>query len=91
VLGLVIFVAPFANSLPDGLEAVAARLGFESAARDPVVPAPAPDYAVPGVHWAVGATAAAGLAGAVVVFALAWLLARWLVRDQPANPPPARS
>jgi hypothetical protein len=33
------------------------------------------------VHWAVGATALAGAAGAVIVFGLALLLARSLVRE----------
>jgi cobalt/nickel transport system permease protein len=91
VLGLVLFAAPFASPLPDGLEAVAAKLGFEHAAHDPVLPAPAADYAVPGVHWAAGATALAGAIGAVVVFLLAWLLARWLVRERPAPSPPVPS
>ncbi len=76
--GIVLFVAPFACPWPDGLEAVAERLGFEQKAADPI-PAPMPDYAVPGVHWAVGTTALAGAIGSVVVFALAWLLGRVLV------------
>lgn len=80
-LGLALFVAPFACPWPDGLEAVANRLGFEHAARAPVLAAPAADYAMPGVHWAVGATAMAGAIGALVVFGLAWLLGRMLVRE----------
>jgi len=80
-LGVAVFVAPFACPWPDGLEAVAGRLGFEHAARAPVLAAPAADYAMPGVHWAVGATALAGAAGALVVFGLAWLLGRMLVRE----------
>jgi hypothetical protein len=36
---------------------------------------------VPGVHWAAGATALAGAAGAVVAFGLSLLLARSLVRE----------
>ncbi len=80
-LGLAVFVAPFACPWPDGLEAVAARLGFEHQAIQPTVSAPATDYQVPGVHWAVGATALAGAAGTVIVFGLALLLARLLVRN----------
>jgi cobalt/nickel transport system permease protein len=80
-LGLAVFVAPFACPWPDGLEAVAGRLGFEHKVAHPVVSAPAADYQVPGVHWAVGATAVAGAVGTVVVFGLAVLLARSLVRE----------
>jgi cobalt/nickel transport system permease protein len=83
VLGLAILVAPFACPWPDGLEAVATTLGFERRAAPALVPAPAPDYQMPGVPWAAGATAAAGAAGSLVVFVLALLLGRWLV------PPPA--
>jgi len=77
-LGVAIFVAPFACPWPDGLERVAARLGFEQRTAQPWFPAPAPDYRVPGIHWAVGATAIAGAAGSLIVFALALLLGRVL-------------
>ena len=84
VLGLAVWVAPFACPWPDGLESVAARLGFEQRATEPMLPSFAPDYRVPGVAWAAGATAIAGAAGALVVFGLAFLLGRWLVR-KPEN------
>ncbi len=71
-LGLALFVAPFASPWPDGLERVAARLGFEH--RAGAAAAPLADYAVPG--WPAGWTvAAAGAVGVVVACALAWLLA----------------
>jgi cobalt/nickel transport system permease protein len=79
--GLAVFLAPFASPWPDGLESVAARLGFEHAASAPVIPAPAPDYRVPGLAWAPGATAIAAVAGAVVVFLLAFWLGRLLVSE----------
>jgi cobalt/nickel transport system permease protein len=78
-IGLAVFVAPFASSWPDGLEHVAEKLGFVAKAVSAPVSAPVPDYAMPGVSWAVGATALAGVAGALVVFCLAWLLGRLLV------------
>ena len=78
-LGVAIFVAPFACPWPDGLEAVASKLGFERKAVHAAVPAAAPDYRVPGVHWAVGATALAGAAGPLAVFGLGLLLGRMLV------------
>jgi ABC-type Fe3+ transport system permease subunit len=80
-VGVAIFVAPFACPWPDGLESVAAKLGFEHKATQPAVPAPAPGYQVPGVHWAAGATALVGAAGAVIVFGLSLLLARSVVRE----------
>jgi cobalt/nickel transport system permease protein len=84
-LGLAIFVAPFACPWPDGLEAVAAKLGFEHQASSPALPALAPDYAVPGIHWAPGATALAGAIGSLVVFALALILGRVLVPKSKAG------
>ena len=64
--------APFASSSPDGLEKVAERQGFADRGRLAPVQerAPVPDYAFPGVEDARLATALAGLAGALGVFAL---------------------
>jgi cobalt/nickel transport system permease protein len=89
-LGVALFVAPFACPWPDGLESVAAKLGFEHKAVQPVVRAPAPGYHVPGVRWAVGATAMAGATGAVIAFGLSLLLARSLVRKGEGQAPPAK-
>jgi cobalt/nickel transport system permease protein len=88
-LGIAIFVAPFACSWPDGLEQVAAKFGFGLKAVSHTVPALAPDYHAPGIHWAVGATAIAGALGSLVVFGLAIFLGRMLVpvksSERPAN------
>jgi len=85
--GLAMFVAPFASPWPDGLEKVAETLGFaQRAVAEPVVVAPVPDYEVPGMASAALATALAGVFGAVVVFGLAWVLARVLV-PRPATGP----
>jgi hypothetical protein len=84
-LGVAVFVAPFACPWPDGLEAVAAKFGFEHKATPPLLPSPAVDYQIPGIHWAAGATALAGAIGALIVFVLALVLGRWLV-PKPANP-----
>jgi cobalt/nickel transport system permease protein len=89
-VGLALFVAPFACSWPDGLERVAADLGFEHKAAPPILAAPAAGYQAPGVRWAAGATALAGAAGAVVVFGLALLLARSLVREGAGNREPTK-
>jgi cobalt/nickel transport system permease protein len=78
-LGLAIFVAPFACPWPDGLEAVARRLGFESGAGSAAVPVPMADYRLPFVGSATVATAIAGLIGTLVAFLAAYLLARMLV------------
>lgn len=86
-LGLVVFVAPFACSWPDGLEFVAETLGFEQKAAHPVLSAPVTDYQMPGVGWAAGATALAGAIGALVVFGLALLLGWLLVPKQTATAP----
>jgi len=78
-LGVAVFIAPFACSWPDGLDSVAAKWGVTPRAVIAHLPAPAPDYQIPGMHWAVGATALAGAIGVFVVFGLALLLGRWLV------------
>lgn len=82
-LGLAVFVAPFACPWPDGLEAVAEKLGFDHAAREPLLPAPVPDYTMPGLSSPAAATAVAGAVGALVVFGLALLLSRTLVPKRP--------
>ena len=65
-------LSPFASGAPDGLERVAADKGFGDRGRFARVQerAPVRDYAFPGVGDARVATALAGLAGALGVFAL---------------------
>lgn len=78
-IGLMVLVAPFASSLPDGLEHVAERFGFASLAAASQ-PAPLPDYAVVPLADASPwlATVIAGALGALVAFAVAWFVARAL-------------
>ena len=84
-LGLVVFVAPFASGWPDGLEKVAASLGFASKASvRPVVAAPLQDYTLPGFGPAPFSMVVAGVAGTLVAFVLAYLLARVLTRPHAA-------
>jgi hypothetical protein len=90
ILGIAVFVAPFACSWPDGLESIAIRLGLNATASQSLLPAVAPDYRVPGLRWAPGATALAGAAGCLVVFGLAQLLARSLVQKQARERTPPR-
>lgn len=79
-IGLALFVAPFASPWPDGLERVAGRLGFEHrAAGVSAVPSPWADYRLGGIESAAMATALAGAIGTVIVFGLAFALARALV------------
>jgi cobalt/nickel transport system permease protein len=78
-LALTLFASPFASQWPDGLEKTAEHLGFAGKAAAPVVAAPIPDYAMPGISWSAAATSIAGAVGTVVVFVLAWVLARVLV------------
>lgn len=78
-LAVAIFLAPLASEHPDGLEAVGRRLKFldEGAAPTPIVAAPIPDYAMPGLEKSKAmATAAAGALGTLVVFGVGLALAR---------------
>lgn len=80
-LGVVLFISPFASRWPDGLESVASKLGFASAAvAHPLVASPLDRYTIPGLGSPVAATVIAGLAGTCVVFAGGFLLARILSR-----------
>ena len=74
-LGLVVLVAPFACPWPDGLEKVAARLGFEHHTAK-LLTAPLADYAVPGLPWEKLGTIISGALGTLAVFIGAWAVAR---------------
>ena len=79
-LGLALFVSPFACAWPDGLEKVAAKLGFEQhALPTAIVATPFHDYQLPWFGDSGWATAAVGAFGTLVAFAFAWFLARTLV------------
>jgi cobalt/nickel transport system permease protein len=85
-LAIAVFASPFASTAPDGLEKVAQTHGFaDRAAPQPLVAAPVPDYAVPGIGRAGVATAVAGLLGTVVVFALSLVVARVVVPRRPVG------
>jgi len=85
-LGLILFVAPFASSLPDGLEKVSARLGFgNNAIRQSFVSIPFTDYKVPGIPSVTIATITAGVLGMLLVFALSVILAYVLFPKAPGN------
>jgi len=79
-LGLVVFIAPMASEWPDGLEAVAARLGFaHKAAASPMASSPLADYTLAGIRSPAASTVIAGGIGTVVAFAMAYLLSLALV------------
>lgn len=70
-----LMLAPYASALPDGLESVAQQLQFVQ--HDGVAThALLADYAIPGWGEASFGTSLAGLIGALISFAAAWLLAR---------------
>ncbi|MBI5395330.1 MAG: energy-coupling factor ABC transporter permease [Verrucomicrobia bacterium] len=91
-LGLALLVSPFVCEWPDGLEKVAATLGFDrKAIEHPLVASPLADYQWPGMKSAVWATALAGAIGTVVVFVLAFVLARVLApKSKDDAPSPGR-
>ena len=78
-LAVAVFLAPFAYDQPDGLEFVGRKLKFLSDSPPPQqLTAPIPDYQLPGLNHVKLATAAAGLVGTLVVFGVAWGMARIL-------------
>ena len=76
LLSLVLVVlSPLASSHPDGLEWVAEKHGFIEAAREAFYNI-VPDYSMPGISNPALATIAAGILGAVIVFGVAYGIAR---------------
>ncbi len=85
-LGLAMFVSPLASEWPDGLEFVAEKLHFAHHDTGHALPAPIPEYQLPGIGSAGLATALAGAVGTLVVFGLSLLLARVLVPAKEVEP-----
>ena len=80
-LAVAIFLAPMASGYPDGLEFVGGEkvkfLPTEGRGPAPKVPAPIPDYEMPGLsRYKSAATAASGVVGTFVVFGVGLMLAR---------------
>jgi cobalt/nickel transport system permease protein len=82
LLVLFLFVAPFASAWPDGLEQVAAQLGFDHHAIEAEHGA-MDGYGFPGIGSPVLATVIAGLIGMVAVFGLSVVVARILIPRTP--------
>jgi cobalt/nickel transport system permease protein len=79
--GILLFVAPFASTRPDGLEWVAAQLGFHRAALPaPIVSVPFPAYGIPALGESKAAPLVAGGIGIVVLLAAAYGIARFAMR-----------
>lgn len=87
-LALAVFVSPFACSWPDGLETVAAKLGFDTGAMEPLVKGWMPDYQVNALGESGWAIAVAGAVGTVCVLGIGLLVGRLLLgRKAPAAAP----
>jgi cobalt/nickel transport system permease protein len=80
-LGLAIFVSPYACAWPDGLDKVAEKFGFAGHAAT-LIKTWIPDYKMPGISSAGIATAIAGAIGTLVMFGLACVVGRMLVRGK---------
>jgi len=73
---MAVCMAPFASELPDGMEWTLERLGVPLDSLGGLLPAPLPDYSVPGLAGLRVAGSIAGLVGIVAVFVLAYFVAR---------------
>ena len=87
-LGLAMFVAPFACGWPDGLEKVAAKLGFDQPPVKSPLGAPFADYHLASLGESGWGTAAVGAVGTLTAFEFAWVLARMLVPNSRTGVPP---
>jgi cobalt/nickel transport system permease protein len=79
-VGLILLLAPWASSAPDGLEFAADRLGFASR-EHPLLPSPVPDYTVAGLESEAASTLVAGVLGTLVCLGIAVAIARWWQRN----------
>jgi hypothetical protein len=70
-------LSPLASSSPDGLERVAENKGFIETAREALFNL-IPDYVFPGIGSEAGATILAGIIGTLLLFGIAYGLARLL-------------
>jgi cobalt/nickel transport protein len=67
----------FASSSPDGFEKAGQQVGYIDHAVQSVMPAPLPDYQIPGVgSWISGSVA--GLIGVVLTFVVFLALGKWI-------------
>ena len=80
-IGLAV-LSPIASSRPDGLEWVAGQQGFLNTAREPLYSL-LPDYLFPGVGSKAAATVIAGILGTLIVFGVAFALARYRRNREP--------
>jgi len=87
-LGLALFVSPYACSWPDGLDKVAEKFGFDGRAAV-TVKTFFPDYKIPGISSEGIATALAGALGTALMFGIACLIGRVLVKSEPKPQPVA--
>jgi len=72
---LVLIIAPFASSWPDGLERVAINLGFiEKGEGQPLLNSPMPDYTLNFIQNEKLSTISAGLIGVILMFLLAYAI-----------------
>ena len=76
---VVIVLAPFASSDPDGLERVAIDTGFAEQGTEASFQI-LPDYSVPFLGDSAASLIVAGLVGVALLFAGMWLLGRVLAR-----------
>ena len=91
-LALAFFVSPRASNLPDGLERVAADHSLDTGRRaSPTDDGPLAGYSTRGVHDQGLSTGTAGVVGTVVVFGIAFGLARVVRRRNPVTGPGRRS
>jgi cobalt/nickel transport system permease protein len=89
-LGLAIFVSPYACSWPDGLDKVAEKFGFAGHTAT-LIKTWIPDYKMPGISSAGIATAIAGALGTLVMFGLASVVGRVLVKKEAGSRPPGQT
>ena len=78
---LIAAFSPLASPHPDGLEYVAEQSGFLERAAEPIYSL-LPDYTIPIIHSAALTTIVAVVLGTLIVFGLAWVVGRGVLRPE---------
>ena len=90
-VALVLFVSPFANPNPDGLNRVAIDEGFAETETDHSLrDSPSADYAVSGVEHAGISKGVSGVVGILATLALGLALFAFATKRRESNPDPVR-
>lgn len=79
---IVLCIAPFASSNPDGLERIAIDKGFHKNGQQSIIESIMPDYLILGINDSRLSTAAAGAVGVIITFGAFFIIGKIVTRPK---------